>query len=158
MESVNPKVVIVLLVLVVVLFALAVGVGATRPAGSAGGDGPDWLQSLGARLGARQALRDEDISGAIGACPDHLQAASFALPAGLSCTWFFKDSSAPVRTLSLELAAGDARAVFDPYGEGEMTLKQDLTGDRRTMRVPVTKAGGQLGLVCLAGSCQFVVK
>jgi len=153
---VNPKVVIVLLVLVVVLFALAVGVGATRPAEAVGG-GPDWLQSLGARLGARQALRDEDISGAIGACPERLHA-SFVLPAGLSCTWFFKDSSAPVRTLSLELAAGDARAVFDPYGEGEMTLKQDLAGDRRTLRVPVTKAGGQLGLVCLAGSCQFVVK
>ena len=153
----NPKVVIVLLVLVIVLFALAVGVGATRPAGSAGDGGPDWLQSLGARLGARQALRDEDISGAIGACPDRLQG-SFVLPAGLSCTWFFKDSSAPVRTLSLELAAGEARAVFDPYGEGEMTLKQDLAGDRRTLRVPVTKAGGQLGLICLAGSCQFVVK
>jgi len=153
---VNPKVVIVLLVLVVVLFAVAMGVGATRPAESVSG-GPDWLQSLGARLGARQALRDEDLSGAIGACPDRLLG-SFVLPAGLSCTWFFKDSSAPVRTLSLELAAGEARAVFDPYGEGEMTLKQDLAGDRRTLRVPVTKAGGQLGLVCLAGSCQFVVK
>jgi len=56
------------------------------------------------------------------------------------------------------LAAGNARVVFAPYGEGEMTLKQDLTGDRRTMSVPVTKAGGQLGLACLAGSCQFEVK
>ena len=153
----NPKVVIVLLVIVIVLFALAVGVGARQPEGAVSAGGPDWLQSLGGWLGARQALPDEDVSGAVGLCPDVLHT-SFGLPAGMSCTWFIKDSSAPVRTLSLKLAAGDARVVFDPYGEGEMTLKQDLAGDRRTMSVPVTKAGGQLGLVCLAGSCQFEVK
>ena len=64
----NPKVVIVLLVIVVILFALAVGVGARQPEGAISAGGPDWLQSLGGWLGARQALPDEDVSGAVGLC------------------------------------------------------------------------------------------
>ncbi len=154
----NPKVVIVVLVVVVILFALAVGVGATRPEGQASAKGPDWLQGLGARFGLGQALQAEDVSGAIGPCRDALRDKAFTLPLGTSCTLFITESSAPVRKLGLELKAGTARVVFDPFGEDNLTIKQDLEGDRRTMNVPVTKEGGQLAVVCLSGSCQFVVQ
>jgi hypothetical protein len=155
---VNPKVVIIVLVVVVILFALAVGVGATRPEGQVSGGGPDWLQGLGARFGVGQALQAEDVSGAIGPCRDALRDKAFVLPAGMSCTLFISESPAAVRKLALEATTGSARVVFDPFGENELTIKQDLEGDRRTMNVPVTKAGGQLAFACLSGSCQFAVR
>ena len=139
-----PKILIVVLVVIVVLFVVGVGAGASGGIGSISVD--SVINTLGGLLPAPAVALDE-----IEASPDgclNRNSRRIVIPGGGECALEIAESSANVRSLKLEIAAGGIahlELVVSPVEDQEMVIETDLPNDgERQINLTVYPSGGRL--------------
>lgn len=159
----NSRLLIVIVVLLVLLFALGVGMGAGNAGSVSAGEPPALVQFLGVVGGGPARLRGEDLAGASpAACLDQMRTGRLTLPRGAVCTFFVRASRAPVRTVQVDIAAGQVgQAVVEPADRERLTVRQRLDG-RRSFDAILFQEGGELQIGCLnagnASACVVTVR
>lgn len=139
-----PKILIVVLVGVVALFVVGVGVGAS---GGIGGISVDGVINMLAGIFPAPAVKPDEIDASPSSCFDRgLQ--RIVIPGGGECELEIAESSANVRVLKLEIAAGGAahlEQVVSPVEDREMVVETDLPNDgERRINLTFYPSGGNL--------------
>jgi hypothetical protein len=146
----NPKVLLVIVVVLVLLFVAGTAVGVSRQNGGTESLSPAWLEQAGGLLSREQGLAVDDLMASTPAtCRQQLRQGAFDFPEGGSCRLDIAASSAPIRTLSLELRQGTADVVVLQRGERGLTIEQRLRG--RPARFQFYEEGGILQISCPLG-------
>ncbi len=139
-----PKIVIVVLVAAVVLFVVGIGIGAGGGIESFSVD--SMINSLGSLFPA-PAVTASEIEASPSGC-FNATSQRIVVPGGGTCALAFAESSANVRSLKLQIAAGAAahlEMLVSPVEDQEMTISSDLPndGDSR-INLTIFPSGGSL--------------
>jgi len=146
----NPKVLLIILAVLVLLFVVGTAVGISRQNGETESLSPAWLERAGGLLSREQGLTTDDLAATTPAtCRQQLQQGAFVFPEGGSCRLDIAASSAPIRTLSLELRQGTADVVVLQRGQRGLTIEQTLRS--RPASFQFYEEGGILQISCVVG-------
>lgn len=149
----SPKAFFAILGLLAAVYALGAGVGVARELGSGREEPaavPAWAGAFDDVL--KQGLGAGDVSAAMPSdCWMQLQEGVFTIVQEDACLLVIGASSAPVRTLTLRLAQGNAVLVrLDSNEDNRLTEEIILEGDRLEAEVQVFGKGGTLEIRCQA--------
>ncbi|MCI0394459.1 MAG: hypothetical protein L0332_21080 [Chloroflexi bacterium] len=159
----NPKLLVALVVLIVVFFCVGTGLGLAQDDESAT-DLNALVENLGNLLGKGQGVEAEDLDPDTPAvCRQQFEQALFLLPSGNACTLIIGDSSANIRTLSLQLRQGrSVRILLVQNGENGIAAEQFLQGSRPELDLQFPEEGGAAQISCAdsgtAAACQVALE
>jgi hypothetical protein len=147
----NPKLLLALVALLIVIFIAGVGLGFTGDDGAIPGDMPSWVGWLEGVLVGEQRVETDDIRIANPpGCLEQWQQREIVLNQGGQCLLEVRSSSAPVRTLALQLRQGlVAEVELIPAGDRGINVEQRIEAGEDPVKLQVFPDGASLTLQCL---------
>ena len=147
----NPKLLLALVALLVVIFIAGVGLGFTGDDGAIPDDTPSWVDWLEGVLGGEQRVETDDVRIANPpGCLAQWQQREIVLNQGGQCSLEVRSSSAPVRTLVIQLTEGFAAEVeLIPTGDQGINVEQRIEAGEDPVKLQVFRDGARLTLQCL---------
>jgi hypothetical protein len=149
----KPKALFALFGLLFLLFGCSLVMGAFNGGREAEEIPPAGVEALAGLLVRDRPLEAGDIAQANpAACLQQFQQGTFAIPAGVTCTFAVNEGGPSLRTLTLRLVQGGAaEATLEPAGDGGLTARHELNGTQPQATVQVFEEGGILAVTCLSG-------
>jgi len=154
----NPKVLLVVVVVLAILFFAGVGVGIGQDDGKAADLSPNWVEGLQNLVGGGQRLEAEDLHPTTPAtCRQQFEQGTFVLANGGMCRLVVRESSAAVRSLSLQLTQGSSVVIELVQNEDDgLEFDRTLDASRPSINVHFMEEGGQVTALCppLGSACR----